>query len=530
MAIVNTKLFAPRASVSAVERPALEAELNRGLNLPVTLVCAPAGFGKSQLLSTWAQSRALQFGWLQLEASDSDPIRLLHSLTAALRRAQPASMTTTWGLLESAQSGSQDAIALSFLNDACDLQSDTALVLDDFHTLDDPACDALIAQLIDYAPPQLHWYIASREDPSLPLAKWRAGGHLVEVRANDLMFSEAEAEIFFHQCMGLALPSEASRALCRRTEGWVAALQLAGLSLKNKTDIQSQVAAFTGSNRFVTDYLMAEVLANLPDSTKAFIASTVYLPRFTVELCNAVLGHEVPHQLLQELEQNNGFVIALDDQRCWYRYHHLFADVVANQHSPLGLDKNTVLERAARWFHQNQLPLEAITTALACHSQTLLADLIELNWPQLRSHHSEADFLLWMQQLPQNEIEQRPVLAALYGLALLSENFPLGQQYLAVADAGTTNPVIVNPTAQQSVAGIVAIGHAYISGAQGDFMATIEHTEAAIACLPQQDHVWQGAARAMRGIQYWCTGQLVDAVATLRQACKHMLASDDASA
>ena len=530
MAIINTKLFSPRIRGVPITRADLHQQLDLGLQQPLTLVCAPAGYGKSCLLSNWAKVCEHTHTWLQLEPADSNPQRLLLYLTAAIRKAEPNALANTWGFLQAGGHTNIDDVCLSFINEACDLTQDLAIIVDDYHSLESSACDELITQLIEYTPPQLHWYIATREDPSLPLAKWRAQGTVNELRAADLTFTPNEATAFFNQHMQLPLPAATVNTLCQRTEGWVAALQLAALSLKNQPDVDLKVAAFTGSNRFVTDYLMSEVLATLSDELKTFIASTAHLPRFNASLCDAVTEANNAAACLHSLEHNNVFLVALDDQREWYRYHHLFADVVVSQHGQLGLEKSRVLARASVWFDKNQLALDAIESARASHDPTLQAQMIEKHWPRLRHHHSETEFLAWMADIPKSFIQQQPVLCAHYGLALLSEQFELGQEYLHWAEQPPGQTVVYNHTAHASVAGIVNIAKAYIAGAQGDYSATITNTEQAIAQLPATDHVWHGAAAALRGIQYWCTGDFPQAIGTLKQACKHMLASNDNSA
>lgn len=534
MIIINTKLHAPKPTLTYCERPRLITELNRGLQCRTSLICAPAGFGKSSLVSAWAHGLTEGFAWLQLDAANGTPHSFMCYLVAAVQKARPQAMANAQSLVGGNNTLSAEDLWLAFVNDACDLPGDLVIVLDDYHTLESSECDHLLTQLIEFSPAQLHWFICTREDPSLPLAKWRAGGRLMELRAQQLAFSEAEAEHYLQLTLNTDLSKACVQALVDKTEGWPAALQLAALSLKSQTDIEAKVAAFTGSNRFITDYLMAEVMASLNPELTAFIASTAHLPRFCQALASAVTGAANAELLITRLEQDNVFLIPLDDQRTWYRYHHLFADVVTSQYSHHGIAKHQVHAKAARWFEaQGNLP-EAIDSAkdaaLAGEQNELLAELIENHWPSLRDQLPESSFINWMQALPKSVTAQHPVLAAYYGLALLSEQFELGCEYLTLAENPPANPVVHNQTAVRSVLGIVNIGKAYIHGAQGDFSATIGYTENALALLPASDTVWQGAANALRGLQHWWVADFSQATNCLRKAVLTMECSNDYSA
>ena len=330
-ALLQTKVFVPRPRRGFVPRPRLSERLSRGAEESgLILVSAPAGFGKTTLLAEWlAAAPAAQWSraWLSLDATDNDPARFWTYVITALRTAVPGLGAAALSLLESPQS-SLEAVIATLLNELSELPADVVLVLDDYHLVDGPAVQEGMAFLLEHLPPQLHLVIGTRADPALPLARLRASGRLTEIRAADLRFTPHEAAAYLNEVMGLALTAPDVAALERRTEGWIAALQLAAISIQGRDDATGFIDGFAGDDRYIVDYLIEEVLRRQPPNVRSFLLQTAFLDRLTGPLCDAVTGQEGGKAMLDALDRGNLFLVALDDQRQWYRYHRLFADVL----------------------------------------------------------------------------------------------------------------------------------------------------------------------------------------------------------
>ncbi len=328
--ILATKLYIPPPRAKIVLRPRLIERLNEGLapSRKLTLISASAGFGKTTLVSEWVAGCERPVAWLSLDEGDNDPTRFLTYLVAALQTIADKYWSRGVGVLQSPQPPPTESILTALLNEITTIPDHFVLVLDDYHVIDSKPVDQALAFLLEHLPPQMHLVITTREDPPLPLARLRARGQLTELRAADLRFTPAEAAEFLNQVMGLNLSAEDIAALEARTEGWIAGLQLAALSMQGRSDATSFIQAFTGSHRFVLDYLVEEVLQRQPEGIHSFLLKTAILDRLSGSLCDAVTGREDGKGMLETLERGNLFIIPLDDQRQWYRYHPLFAEVL----------------------------------------------------------------------------------------------------------------------------------------------------------------------------------------------------------
>ncbi len=425
--ILATKLYIPPPRPRVVHRARLIDRLQAGLQRApgVILISAPAGFGKTTLVSEWLAGRGgvtppLPIAWLSLDKEDDDLPRFLAYFIAALQTIAPAVGEATLGALHASQPPPADVLLTALLNDLAAL-GETVLVLDDYHVIESPAIEEALTFFVDHLPPQFRLVIATREDPPLPLARLRARGQLTELRATDLRFTSAEAADFLNQVMGLNLAAADVAALENRTEGWIAGLQLAAISMQGRSDTGSFIQAFTGSHRFVLDYLMEEVLQRQPERVRGFLLQTAILDRLSGDLCNAVTGQPDGKAMLETLERGNLFVIPLDDQRRWYRYHHLFAEVLQAHLQEAQPDRVSELHRrASEWFEQNDLPADAIRHALAGEDFTRAADLIERVWLAMDLTYRSAAWLQWAQQLPAEMIRAHPVLCLGYAWALLN--------------------------------------------------------------------------------------------------------------
>src|SRR4051794_8043929 len=380
-ALLETKLYLPTPRPGMVPRGRLAERLKAGSSSTLVLVSAPAGFGKTTLLAEWlAAGLATDDGvaaWVSLDAGDNVPATFWTYVVSALRKVCPSVGATALELLAAPQPPPVETVLTTVINDLGGLNHDVVLVLDDYHVVEAVEIHGGIAYLFDHRPPQLHTVIAGRADPPLPLARLRARGELVEVRAADLRFTAEETSAYLNNAMGLDIDAGGVTALEERTEGWIAALKLAALSMQGRDDQAGFISGFTGDDRYVVDYLVEEVLQRQPDDIRDFLLRTAVLDRLHGALCDAVTGHPGGRALLQRLDRSNLFLVPLDDRREWYRYHHLFADVL---HARL-LDEQPLLvpdlhRRASHWHADRGDSASAIGHALAAGEPDLAADLI----------------------------------------------------------------------------------------------------------------------------------------------------------
>ena len=430
-ALLETKFYVPRSRRDLVPRPRLSERLDRGSALKLMLVSAPAGFGKTTLLTEWlAAGPAAPAGerlaaWLSLDRADNDPASFWTYVVAALRTVASGVGESALAFLQAPRPSPIETVLTALLNELGATAGDIVLVLDDYHVIDAREVQDGMAFLLDHLPPQLHVVIASRADPALPLARWRARGELVEVRAAELRFTPDEAAAYLNEMMGLRLTARDVAALEARTEGWIAALQLAALSMQGRDDVAGFIAGFAGDDRYVVDYLAEEVLQRQPERVQAFLLQTSILGRLSGPLCDAVTGQGGGKAMLAALERGNLFLVPLDDRRRWYRYHRLFADVL--QARLLDEQPGQVPDlhrRASAWYQQNGERPAAIGHALAAEDFGRAADLIELAIPAMRITRQEATVHGWLKALPDEVVRVRPMLSFAVAGALLTGGEP----------------------------------------------------------------------------------------------------------
>src|SRR5919112_4262641 len=423
--LLLTKLYIPSARPSLIARPRLSERLEEGLGRKLTLLSAPAGCGKSTLLGAWASgfSGSRPVAWLSLDSADNDPVRFWRYFVTATDRLYPGAGDAALALLGSAQAPPFEAVLNTLLNELANLPINAVLVLDDYHVIEYGPIHEALGYLIDHLPPRMHLAISTRADPPVPLARLRARGELNELRANDLSFTSGEAATFFTRVMGLQLSAEEIAELERRTEGWVAGLQMAALAMRDHADVAGFIASFTGSNRHVVDYLAEEVLGQQPEELRGFLLETSILDRMCAPLCNAVTGHTDGQTTLERLEHANLFVIPLDDERRWYRYHHLFADVLRQRlhqaHAELVPDLH---QRAGGWFEEEGLVPEAIHHALAARDWERAIRLIGSSGMTVVLSQQGQTLLGWIDKIPEELGRERPVLCTIRALALAFSN------------------------------------------------------------------------------------------------------------
>ena len=426
--LLQTKLYTPPVRPELVSRPRLIERLNAGLIRKLTLISAPAGFGKTTLVSEWvaflrlAAANESQIvtgtGWLSLDESDNDLARFLAYFIAALQTLEAGIGKGALSALQSPQPPPAEAVLTSLINEIAAFPYRIILVLDDYHLIDaQPIHDALTFLLEHLPPPPggMHLVIATRDDPHLPLARLRARGQLTELRATDLRFTSSEAAEFLNRVMGLDLSAEDIAALETRTEGWIAGLQLAALSMQGQADTDSFIESFTGSHRFVLDYLVEEVLQRQPEHVHSFLLQTSILNRLSGPLCDAVIGKEDGRGILEALERGNLFVVPLDDKRQWYRYHHLFADVLRAHSMQEQPDRVPALRRlAAAWFEERGMAAEAIEQSRSAGDHETVARLLSANCEELERTGQYTSISRWSASLPEEMVRKRPRMALIH--------------------------------------------------------------------------------------------------------------------
>jgi LuxR family maltose regulon positive regulatory protein len=515
-----TKLFVPPPRPGAVQRDRLHAKLQQGLAGKLTLISAPAGFGKTTLVSEWAASGQHRIAWLSLEETDSNIKRFLGYFITALQSLQPGIGADILSLLQSGQAPPMENLLAKLINELAGLREKMIVVLDDYHLIDAKPVDEALAFLLDHMPPHLHLIITTREDPLLPLSRLRVRGQLKELRATDLRFTETEAAEFLNKGMGLPLTNTQVAALEARTEGWIAGLQMAALSMHGSKDTNGFINAFTGSHRFILDYLVEEVLLGQAEEVRQFLMQTAVLNRLSGPLCNAVTGRTDSEQLLSELERDNLFVIPLDDQRLWYRYHHLFSEMLR---AHLAREQAALLpglhRRAAEWYEANNAIAEAIYHALAGEDYDGAADMIERAWPAMDAQFQTDIWLNWFEKLPEDLTAKRPVLlmacawahlnrgALKEGAVRLQELESLLDQ-TSEPDKASTDIVVADQEQFRYLTPSLVSARSFIALAHGNTADTLKYARRALELYPEDDPIRRGPAAALLGLAAWNIGEL----------------------
>jgi LuxR family maltose regulon positive regulatory protein len=524
--ILATKLYIPPPRSKIVLRPRLIERLNEGLasGRKLTLISASAGFGKTTLVSEWLAGCQRPVAWLSLDEGDNDPTRFLTYLVAALQTIATNIGEGVLGVLQSPQPPPIESILTALLNEITTVQDHFIFVLDDYHVIDSKPIDEALIFLLEHLPPQMHLVIATREDPHLPLARLRARGQLTELRAADLRFTPAEAADFLNRMMGLNLRDADIAALEARTEGWIAGLQLAAISMQERSDTTGFIQAFTGSHRFVLDYLIEEVLQHHSEHIRSFLLQTAILDRFCAPLCNTVTGREDGKEMLDVLERSNLFLIPLDDQRQWYRYHHLFADFLQAHLMEAQPDKVSALHRrASEWYEHHGLTDDAIRHALAAGDFARAADLVELIMSAMTRNQQYATLRGWLKVIPDELVRLRPVLSAGYGKVCIffgefggvEPRLRDAERWLDPATDMHARPespaagmVVVDKEEFRRLPGMIALIRAAQALGRGDMAETVKNARRVLDLAPEDDHLMLGGAASQLGLVAWASGDL----------------------
>jgi LuxR family maltose regulon positive regulatory protein len=491
-------------------------------------VSAPAGFGKTTVLAAWLHDASADgrcVAWLSLDTADNEPALFWAYVVTALQGAVPGVGADALELLASSPVPTEQVLT-TLLNELAAAPGEVWLVLDDYHLVDNHEVNVGVTFLLEHLPAHVHVVVSTRADPDLPLARWRGRGELVEIRAADLRFTSDEANAYLNVATGLDLAAEDVAILEERTEGWIAALQLAALSLHGREDVSGFISRFAGDDRYIVDYLVEEVLRHQRDAVRGFLLQSAILDRLTGLLCNAVTGRDDGSEMLAALERANLFIVGLDDRREWYRYHHLFADVLRARMLSEQPDQVSLLhQRASQWFERHDLTEEAITHALAARDFDRAGHLIELAMPAIRRHRQEAMVYGWLTALPDDTVRRSPVLSVFYGdmlmhsgdLDAVGPRLDDAERALAAVPDGEAAPW-ADTHEQRTLPATIAIYRASLAQARGDAAGTAEHARRALDLAGPHDHLARAGAAGFLGLAAWAEGNVPSALETFAQA------------
>jgi LuxR family maltose regulon positive regulatory protein len=545
--LLTTKLYIPPARPDSVPRPRLIERMNEGLlgqsgfARKLTLVSAPAGFGKTTLLSDWTRQCPFPVAWVSLDSGDSDPARFWAYVIAALQTIHEGIGASALAGLQSPQPPPMDGLLTGLLNEIAQVADPFALVLDDLHTVSDQRVTDALAFLVDNLPPRMHLFLSSRADPPWPLARLRARREMAELRTRDLRFTSQEVASFLNQVMELALSPQDVATLEARTEGWIVGLQMASLAMQGRLSTRGQqdasgfIQAFDGSHRFVLDYLVEEVLDQQPPRIQAFLLQTSILERLTAPLCNAVAGTEEGQAILTQLEQANLFLVPLDEGRRWYRYHQLFADLLRNRlalaqpgHVP------ALHRRASEWYESQDQIVEAMGHALAAGDVEWIERLVAGNTLALVYHGELATVTRWLDALPDEVKRARPRLRVAHAWALahagqLDRTEPLlrkAERALALPDETAKAPIL-SEAERLRLSGHVAGIRAYVAALGGDDARAAELARQALDRLPEEDLAVRGWTALVLGCALRSQGEFPAAAQAFAEAIAISRAAGD---
>ena len=535
-ALVHTKWAFPRTRTELVNRTRLTEELRAAGDAALVLVSAPAGFGKTTLVAA-ALDDGAPVAWVSLDARDGVGARFWGYTLHALEAASPGCASVALTLLEAGNAGFEEMVA-SLVNELSLRSDPLTLVWDDYHLADTAEVSESVALLLEHRPPQLHLVLSTRADPALPLSRLRARGHLVEFRAADLRFTAEETGLYLNRVHSLGLAAGDVEALESRTEGWAAALQLAAVSLRGRKDASAFIASFAGDDRYVVDYLVDEVLDQQPAHLRRFLLDTSVLDRLCGPLCDAVTGPAdgMPGSAVLEMfERRNLLLVPLDDHRRWYRYHHLFADVLhARLLAERPEDVASLHARASGWYDAAGDVEAAVRHAFAAGDVDRAADLIEVATPELRRQRAEALLRSWVPLVPPDVLAQRPVLASnLVGALMASNTFEGVGDRLDALERTLASPVesltIRDEGEWARLPALVATHRAGLALVAGDVPATLAHADHALVRAATDDWLTVASASALKGLASWAKGDLGTALRSYRAAAQGLVATGHVS-
>jgi len=520
--LLVTKFTIPPLRVQLLPRASLIERLNQDCMHPLVLLSAGAGYGKTTLLSAWASQRPLSVAWLTLDSLDNDPLSFWRAIVVALRMRLPMLGDDFLAQLQASQPPQLVSLLASLIDELEALGEEIVLIIDDYHVIEEQSIHVSLGFLLDNAPSCLHLVIASRIDPPLPLACWHARGQLAEIRDADLRLSDAETTSFLKEVMEVQLGKEEVMQLAERTEGWIAGLQLAALSLRGQSDPSAFVKAFSGSHRFILDYVREEILEQQPLAIQRFLMETAVLKRMNAALCRAVTGEQASLALLETLERANLFLVPLDAERQWYRFHPLFRGaLLACLHVREPELMLLLHRRAAAWYAEQNLLHEAIPHGLEAKDFVYAADLIERFISPQNWRNEYRTLRRWLERFPREVLRARPDLSFWYAFAVILTSLTslsepsirdLVEEPLQFAEQG------YRETSNQVRLGMALTLRAVLISNQGEFVHAFALARQALTLLPEQDQQWRSRCLTVLGLEALLSGQLTRAQSLLQQA------------
>ncbi len=524
--LVTTKLSIPLTSSVLVARPHLLHSLNEGMHKKLTLLCAPAGFGKTSLLAEWSvqqcrqHEQSLSIAWVSLDADDNDPFRFWRYVLTALQQLAPSIGEEALLWLLSPAPPPIEVILTSVINRLAAGTDEVVLVLDDYHVIEASAIHQALTFLLEHLPPRLHLLLASRSQPPLPVARWRSRGQVSELHTDDLRFTPSEGADFFHAVAGLHLTAEEVTTLVQRTEGWIAGLHLAMLSLKGHHEPAQFIRAFGGSHRYILDYLSEEVLGQQPEAVQTFLLQTSILDRLTAPLCDAVTAQQNSQSMLEYLERANLFVVPLDEERSWYRYHHLFRDLLRHHLRRSRPQQIPELHlRAANWYERQGLVAEAVSHALAAPTYQQAMRLIE-QVSLIMLYQERGTLRQWIEALPSEQLKHRPRLCLTYAALLAASlDFEATETYLQLAERSLQGaPEGEETMAVQQMLGEIDSLRADLACNRGEIAEAIALCRKALEDIPRDHALLRGKLTLTLGVAYVYQGEIEAAQQALTEA------------
>ena len=505
--LLTTKLSPPVIRGNLIHRPRLVGQLQSGwiqeisFTRKLTLISAPAGYGKTSLAAEWLAACPYPTAWLSLDETDNDPRRFLAYLLAAFQQINPNLGGTASAMLQAPQPPPVEIALTSLLNDIVEEVSPLILVLDDYHSIHNQTIHKLVAFLLERQPPDLHLVILTREDPLLPVSRYLARNQAIRVPQDELRFTTGETSEFLSRTMGLELKKDEIEELQQRTEGWIAGLQLVALSLQDLPDRHEFIAAFAASSRFVLDYLFEEVFERQPDGIQDFLLKTSLLERLTADLCDQIAGRSDSAGLLESLERSNLFIVPVDTARVWYRYHHLFQELLRHRLLFQGTaEVNRLHTSASQWFEARGFLAEAIEHALAAKDWGLSSRLIQQASGDMLTRGEISTLLSWFERIPGEIVRADPGLSFTCAWPLiLAGQLELAEALLGIAEsAAQDDPPFL---------GAVLTAQSNLARMRGDLPRTIDLSRRALDCLPESDLIDRSLLALNLGLAYWHTGQ-----------------------
>ncbi len=531
--VLATKLFPPSPTKDIVQRPRLMKILDQGSHRKLTLVSAPAGFGKSTLVGDWIVGTERKVAWVSLEPSDSNIKSFLKYFVSGIQNVTKDIGESALALLQGAQPVQSETVLEPLFNEISQVPYEFSIVFDDYHSLDSNPVDEALNYIVEHMPPQMHLVVVTREDPSIPLPRFRARQELIEIRENDLRFQKKEIKGFLNNLMHLNLVQEDILALEDRTEGWITGLHLAAISLQGSAQPGEFIKNFTGSNRYVLDYLVEEIMNQLPENVLKFLLYTSILDRFSVPLCNALLFDKKhsAKEVLEYLEKSNLMLIPLDDRREWYRYHHLFSDVLSVYLADIYHDMIPELHlRASKWYEEMGADMEAIIHAIKGKHFNRAANLAELVYPKYHMYYPSIEWLEWLKGIPEEIINTRPVLCINVAWAHLNAGdlepalhcmdkaeYWLNQNAEMKQQSTKNEKMIISSESQfENLPYFLVQARLYHAQATGDTESSLKYAQKALEILPVEQYEARAATEAMLGIIQWSSGDLESAFEIFR--------------